>query len=155
MRTPFEVYEDAARGLEHQSKLTELRAEVGLRNTTWHADKVTKARAVYEVAKSKLRVYLETNTPRSSLPIHDGVRGEFSKVSEEYLELADAIQQQNRSLTFIEGCDLVDAVVRFQAKQFWVPAPVVLALVYLRRLYKPIRNRVYDYVGLDKEFFNG
>jgi hypothetical protein len=104
--------------------------------------------------KDWLRSYLINRTPRNLTPIHDGVPGEFSKISEECLELVDAIRQQNRPLAFIETCDLVDASVRFSAKEFWVPAPVVFALVYLRRLYKPIRNRVYDYVGLSKGDFN-
>lgn len=105
--------------------------------------------------KGWLRGYLVNNTPTSLGPIADGVAGEFSKVREEYAELTDAFVQGNRKLTFIETCDLVDASVRFSAKQFWVPAPVVFGLVYLRRLYKPIRNRLYDYAGLNKEFFNG
>lgn len=104
--------------------------------------------------KGWLRRYLVNNTPRSVSPIPDGKVGEFSKVSEEYMELYDALGQGNRKLTFIETCDLVDASVRFSAKQFWVPAPVVFSLVYLRRLYKPIRNCIYDYVGLNKGDFN-
>lgn len=105
--------------------------------------------------KAQLRNYLATNTPKSLIPITDGVPGEFSKICEEFHELADAQVQENRKLTFIETCDLVDASVKFGWKQFWVPAPVVFGLVYLRRIYKPIRNRLYGYVGLNKEFFNG
>ena len=105
--------------------------------------------------KGWLRRYLAESTPRSLQPIADGVRGEFSKVREEYTELWDAQVQGNRKLTFIECCDLVDVSVAFSWKQFRVPAPVVFSLVYLRRLYKPVRNRLYDWVGLDKEYFNG
>ena len=102
-----------------------------------------------------VRSYLLRNTPKSSkfIPL-DGVRGKFSKVTEEYQELKDALTTGNRPLAFLEGCDLVDATLRLQAKEFMVPGFAVMAAVYLRRIYKPLRNRMYEYAGLDKEDFN-
>lgn len=91
------------------------------------------------------------NTPKSLTPIKDGEMGKFSKIREEYLELKDAIKQKNKKLTFIESCDLINATLQFT----WVPSPVVILIVYLRRLYKPIRDRIYDYAGLKKSDFNG
>lgn len=104
--------------------------------------------------RSLVRAYLLRKTPKTVHAIPDGVNGEFSKVTEEYLELQDAIDQKNAPLTFVEGCDVVDATLRFQAKRFWMPGFVVFALVYLRRLYKPFRNRLYNFAGLNKADFN-
>lgn len=104
--------------------------------------------------KQRVREYLIKNTPMTLTSIEDGTPGEFSKVREEYHELKDAIDQNLKVLTFIEGCDVVDATMKFQFKQFKVPSFIVLLVVYLRRLYKPFRDAVYHWAGLNKEFFN-
>lgn len=105
--------------------------------------------------RQKVRAYLLKNTPKTLKPIVDGKSGELSKVHEEYEELVDAWNQNLKPLAFIEGCDLVDATLKLQWNKFKVPAVGILAIVFLRRLYKPIRNRIYDFAGLDKEDFNG
>lgn len=104
--------------------------------------------------KQKVREYLIKNTPKTLTSIEDGTPGEFSKIREEYHELQDAIDQKLKVLTFIEGCDVVDATMKFQFKQFKVPSILVLVVVYLRRAYKPVRDFIYHWAGLNKEFFN-
>ena len=101
-----------------------------------------------------VRAYLLKNTPKTMKPIVDGTSGELSKVEEEYEELRDAWDQNLKPPAFIDGCDLVDATLKLQWNKFKVPAPLILVVIYLRRLYKPIRNRIYDYAGLNKEDFN-
>jgi hypothetical protein len=66
-----------------------------------------------------------------------------------------AIAQARPVLSFIEGCDLIDATLRFHAKNYRAICPVVLLIVYVRRGYKPLRNFVYDLAGLKKRDFNG
>lgn len=102
-----------------------------------------------------IRAYLLNNTPRTHFPIEDGVVGEFSKITEEYLELEDALESNNRPLSYIESLDLIEATFKFQFKHFKSIIPVAILFILLRRLYKPIRNRIYDYAGLSKEDFNG
>lgn len=108
--------------------------------------------------KNKLRAwvrrYLLKNTPKTMITIEGGTPGEFTKIQEEFLELEDAICQGNMPLTFIESLDLIDSTAKFQWTHFRVPLLVSVLAVYLRRLYKPIRNRIYDFSGLDKEDFN-
>jgi len=103
----------------------------------------------------KIRDYLLKHTPPTLTEIPDGVEGQFCKINEEFLELKDAIAQRNRPLTFIEACDVIDSTAKFQFKQFTVPLPAVVALIYLRRVYKPFRNMLYRSVGLSKSDFNG
>jgi len=101
-----------------------------------------------------VRKYLRKNTPVTLITIEDGTPGEFSKIEEEFLELEDAIKQKNKSLTLIETFDLMDSTAKFQWAHFRVPLLVAVLAIYLRRLYKPIRNRIYDFAGLSKEDFN-
>lgn len=105
--------------------------------------------------RTKVREYLMKNTPKTLTPIEDGIAGELSKVTEEYHELVDAMAQENRALSFVEGCDLVDATLKLQFNKFKVPSVVVLLCIYLRRVYKPFRNLVYIWAGLNKNDFNG
>lgn len=104
--------------------------------------------------RALVRAYLLKNTPKTLITIEDGTPGEFTKITEEYLELEDAINQKNRALTFIEGLDLLDSTFKFEWKQFRIPLIVAVVIIYLRRLYKPLRNRTYQFAGLDKEDFN-
>jgi plasmid replication initiation protein len=104
--------------------------------------------------KQKVRNYLIKNTPKTLTTIEDGEYGELSKITEEYYELVDAIEQKNKVLTFIEACDLADAALKYQFKQFNVPSLATLLVIYLRRLYKPFRNATYRYAGLSKDYFN-
>lgn len=48
--------------------------------------------------------------------IPKGVLGEFSKISEEYLELFDAVEQDNKILEICELCDLVGAIEAYANK---------------------------------------
>lgn len=48
--------------------------------------------------------------------IDKGVLGEFSKIEEEYLELEDAVEQQNNILILCELCDLIGAIEVYAAK---------------------------------------
>ena len=105
--------------------------------------------------KKAIRNYLLRNTPESLVPIEDGVLGEASKIDEEYHEFIDAINQQLKTLQFIEACDLAEACFQYNFKQFKVPSLIMINIIYLRRLYKPIRNRIYTWCGLCKEDFNG
>tara|TARA_R110000737_G_scaffold326329_2_gene339987 strand:- start:174 stop:524 length:351 start_codon:yes stop_codon:yes gene_type:complete len=102
----------------------------------------------------EIRNYLIKNTPKSLTPMPDGVLGEFSKIEEEYLELNDAIEQNNKMLTFIEACDLADACMEYNFNKFKVPSFLMLFIMLTRRLYKPFRNRLYTWCGLDKDYFN-
>lgn len=104
--------------------------------------------------RQKVRTYLIANTPKTLTKIKDGKSGELSKISEEYNELLDAYKQNLNMLTFIESLDLIDAVIRFQFRKFNIIAPITYFLIIIRRLYKPIRNKVYTYAGLSKEDFN-
>ena len=45
-----------------------------------------------------------------------GTLGEFSKISEEYLELFDAVEQDNKILEICELCDLVGAIEAYANK---------------------------------------
>jgi hypothetical protein len=49
--------------------------------------------------------------------IEKGVIGEFSKITEEYQELQDAHEQQNKVLQICELTDLIGAIEEY-AKQF-------------------------------------
>ena len=51
------------------------------------------------------------------LEIPKGVLGQFSKITEEYIELSDAIQQNDKVLTICELTDLIGAIGHF-AKQY-------------------------------------
>ena len=48
--------------------------------------------------------------------IPKGKLGEFSKISEEYLELFDAVEQDNKILEICEMCDLVGAIEAYANK---------------------------------------
>ena len=50
------------------------------------------------------------------IQIPKGVLGEFSKISEEYLELFDAVEQNNKILEICEMCDLVGAIEAYANK---------------------------------------
>ena len=50
------------------------------------------------------------------IQIPKGVLGEFSKISEEYLELFDAVEQDNKILEICELCDLVGAIEAYANK---------------------------------------
>lgn len=49
--------------------------------------------------------------------IDKGVLGEFSKIKEEFQELEDAFEQENKVLQICELCDLIGAI-EFYAKSF-------------------------------------
>jgi hypothetical protein len=49
--------------------------------------------------------------------IDKGIIGEFSKITEEYQELQDAYEQQNKILQICELTDLIGAIEEY-AKQF-------------------------------------
>ena len=104
--------------------------------------------------KKKIRAYLIKNTPKSLTTIPDGEVGHLSKIDEEYLELKDAILQKNNMLTYIEACDLASACLFFNSKQFKIPSIITVFVIYARLLYKPFRNRLYAFCGLNKDFFN-
>lgn len=104
--------------------------------------------------RSKIRTYLLENTPKTESDIPDGTRGELSKIIEEYHELMDADSQELSRLTLIESLDLMDAVIAFQFRRFKLIFLVSYVLILARRIYKPIRNLVYDYAGLGKDDFN-
>jgi len=50
-------------------------------------------------------------------PIRKGTLGEFSKITEEYDELKDALTQSNTVLALCELCDLIGAIEMY-AKKF-------------------------------------
>jgi hypothetical protein len=50
--------------------------------------------------------------------IQKGALGEFSKISEEYQELEDAFEQQDKVLQICELTDLVGAIEFYATKQF-------------------------------------
>ena len=50
------------------------------------------------------------------IQIPKGTLGEFSKISEEYLELFDAVEQDNKILEICEMCDLVGAIEAYANK---------------------------------------
>lgn len=50
------------------------------------------------------------------IQIPKGKLGEFSKISEEYLELFDAVEQDNKILEICEMCDLVGAIEAYANK---------------------------------------
>lgn len=50
--------------------------------------------------------------------IEKGELGEFSKISEEYDELLDALEQENPVLAICELCDLIGAIELFAHKKF-------------------------------------
>lgn len=50
------------------------------------------------------------------IQIPKGELGEFSKISEEYLELFDAVEQDNKILEICELCDLVGAIEAYANK---------------------------------------
>ena len=50
--------------------------------------------------------------------INKGTVGEFSKISEEYLELKDAVEQDCKILILNELCDLVGSVEMYVEQKF-------------------------------------
>ena len=74
---------------------------------------LSKCNLVYE---NKLIMNNETNTTLSQQNgyhkrnIQKGVLGEFSKIREEFEELADAVEQNNKVLTICELTDLIGAI---------------------------------------------
>lgn len=74
---------------------------------------LSKCNLVYE---NKLIMNNETNTSSSQQNgyhkrnIQKGVLGEFSKIREEFEELADAVEQNNKVLTICELTDLIGAI---------------------------------------------
>lgn len=50
------------------------------------------------------------------IKIPKGKLGEFSKIEEEYLELFDAVEQDNKILEICEMCDLVGAIEAYANK---------------------------------------
>lgn len=71
-----------------------------------------------------------------------GVEGEFSKINEEYHELADAYSQKKNFFTIVECADLVTAVGAFSWHQCKIPFLVIILFAYLRKPYKWIRNPI-------------
>jgi CobQ-like glutamine amidotransferase family enzyme len=49
-------------------------------------------------------------------PIPKGTLGEFSKITEEFLELQDAADQQHPVLQICEMCDLIGAIEAYAKK---------------------------------------
>lgn len=52
------------------------------------------------------------------MKIKKGKRGKFSKITEEYLELKDAIQQKDKKLELSEIKDLLSAINSYSKKRF-------------------------------------
>lgn len=50
--------------------------------------------------------------------IDKGEFGEFSKIKEEFEELADAVQQKCKILQMVELCDLLGAIEGFALKKY-------------------------------------
>ena len=50
--------------------------------------------------------------------IRKGIFGEFSKIQEEFDELSDAYEQQDKILQLCEICDLIGAIEEYTNKKF-------------------------------------
>lgn len=77
---------------------------------------------------------------KHTIDIPIGKSGEFSKVTEEYMELMDAYSQGKKYFTVVEAADLVTVLGEFTRKKFKVPLILVVLFAYLRIPYKWIRN---------------
>lgn len=51
-----------------------------------------------------------------TIQIDKGVLGEFSKIKEEFQELEDAVNQENKVLQICELCDLIGAIEIYSEK---------------------------------------
>lgn len=61
---------------------------------------------------------MEENTGYHIRNISKGVLGEFSKITEEYTELLDAYEQNNKVLQICELTDLIGAIKHFAKDKF-------------------------------------
>lgn len=77
---------------------------------------------------------------KHKIHIAQGTHGEFDKISEEYLELADAFTQKKKVFSILEAADLVAVTGEFTWRQFKVPLILIVILCYLRKPYKLVRN---------------
>jgi hypothetical protein len=90
---------------------------------------------------------------KENIPL--GKPGEFSKVTEEYLELKDAIAQQKRIFSIVESSDLINAVGKYTLKQHKIPLILVILLMYMRKPYKFLRGIYLDSKYGKRTQFNG
>ena len=77
-----------------------------------------------------------------------GVRGETSKIREELDELEDT---ESPVHAILELSDILDATGQYARKKLRCPLFVIVALCYVRTVYKPIRNFILDRWGQSKE----
>jgi len=82
---------------------------------------------------------------------YEGKIGEFSKITEEYLELEDAdIQKISKAWVVIECSDLIGAVGAYSWRTNKIPLWLLVVLTYLRIPFKPVRNFIRDLAGRPK-----
>ena len=75
---------------------------------------------------------------KADIPL--GIPGEFSKVTEEYLELKDAYTQNKKLFSIIESADLINSIGKLMWTQYKLPLIIILLIMLIRKPYKAVRN---------------